>query len=378
MYILLSGNSFITTAVGSGAQASVLLSPGDCVGQSAISLMLYHPDSKEQSMDESREATVTVRGECTFAQLGRADYLRVMGLRVKDAVEVLSSEVGVSRSAADVKIVHSLVQDVPFIARLHYTKLQRECCRHMCIRTLEPGDTLRLYAGEESGGGTFYIILEGSMQRRTAEHEPEPLERMYSFGEDELVPSEAADDAEESEEMCSFTATTECVLATLSRSSYLQYVRSAELLCIRILKKPCNVRTEAHLRLLMDFLSNQAVPFYEGLGLAGIRRQAVMCMNLEKQRAGAKVSMQGDVARSVFFILRGKARVIVNQATVRHASDGDSFLNDSFSPVPAEECLLEETVIAETDVLLVRIAIDDYVRIIQMRSGPPRAVVSHS
>lgn len=316
-YIVLAGGCRMEADNG---RATLELSVGDSFG---------HVELMASNRDHTRKTTVTALSGTYLATIERQDYLRLTGELENEVIKILQAPVK-ERSETELAIVRALFKNTPFFSNLHYEMLQDVCCRNMSIRTAN-ANTHLFHAGEDGAeffvtiAGTVRVILHGEDERgKNAGYVRDKskdilLNAGSSFGEIAITSSKPEDWKRSAGIHC----VTDCTFAVLSREHYLQSTSVIESQVHGALETDTQQRTSTHIDLLMSYF--RAQPFFKGLALEGLRRQACSIMFCEHVEAGTVLWQQGSQDIQTFHILLrgGPVREVKEGETVRKLKTGD-------------------------------------------------------
>ena len=319
-YIVLAGGC---TMEADNGRAELQLGVGDSFG---------HTELINGDGNHKRTTTVTASSGTTLATLTRTDYLRFTGRLEKEVIQILSRP-ATQRSEAELVLVRALFKDTPFFRSLHYKMLHDVCCQHMTIRTAKAGEDL-FHAGDDGSEyfvtieGVVRVVLQGEDERgKAAGYERDTskdilLKAGSSFGEIAIT----SNDPKDWKRSAGIQCVKDCTFAVLSRAHYLQSTSAIEGRVYAALETPVDARGPAQIELLMGYFRSQ--PFFQRLGLEGLRRQACGMMFRESIDAGTILWEEGsaDKVETFHILLRGgPLREVKEGDTVRKILMGDEF-----------------------------------------------------
>ena len=185
---------------------------------------------------------------CMLGVLDYAHSLVAQGSTMAVATRILETEPA-RRTPQDARVVHALLEDLPFFQHLSIEAEQVRCCALLRLQLLKEGDVI---CREGHIGDMFFIVLRGSVEVRASDEEggSEHLGVGGSFGKLSLLSQTDEDRRLQS----SIIAGPHCVCATLHRDEFQIAQKEAEQQLVAALAKPLLERTRADKKLVADLL----------------------------------------------------------------------------------------------------------------------------
>ena len=284
-YFVLTGS---VRAVSAGSVVGCL-EAGESFGESAV---------LGRTGEEQRHTTTFVADEegTKLAGLSRAQYLHACG-GFDAVVEHILKTPPMQRSQADIEVLMSQFEETDFFESIHFSVLQRKCCKCMTAVVFRRGQKLDINPGQRF----LCIVVSGSMGIAKNHQTVRTLKANDTLMGDQVLAEEGL-----------LTASADGVMAVLSKQHYASVTSEAIAQIKEVLSRSPQKRSKKELEFSMGMFCDswKTTPFFRALPSAVLRKSCCKILGCREFTRGTTVFFEGDSADCMYIIINGE--VVLN------------------------------------------------------------------
>lgn len=284
-YLVLTGSVRVVSA------GSVVgcLEAGESFGESAV---------LGRTAEEQKHTSTFVADEegTKLAGLSRAHYLQASG-GFAAVVERILKTPPMQRSQADIELLMSQFEETDFFASIHFSLLQRKCCKCMTAVVFRRGQKLDINPAQRF----LCIVVSGSITIAKDHKAVRTLKENDTLMGEQVVAEEGL-----------LTAGADGVMAVLSKQHYAAVTSEAISQIKQVLSRPPQKRSNKELEFSMDMFCDgwKTTPFFRALPSAVLRKSCCKMLGCREFTRGMTIFFEGDSADCLYIIIDGE--VVLN------------------------------------------------------------------